>query len=416
MDRAVLEEIIFIIVIGSLMAIVARRLKIPYVIGLVVAGILLSLLPVQVDIPFSKDFIFEVLLPPLVFEATLYIDWREHRRDMIVVATYATLGVILSALVTASIMRFSVGWLWPAAMIFGTLIAATDPLSVIATFKEANVKGRLRLLVEAESLFNDSTAAVAYTVAIAFAAGEPLGFGAAAWLLISNVVGGVVCGALFAVVVLLIIGRTKDHLVELALTTLVAFGSFWLAEHFHFSGILATTTAGLIIGDRVGRGWITDRGEESMESFWQFAAFVANSIIFIILGINLGTQNFSHFVVAILFAIAAVLAGRAAAVYPLSLLFAKSDLKVETPYQHVLFWGGLRGALALALALGVPESLPYREDIIGVTFGVVAFSVFVQTPTVKPLMRYLGILPKEERQKEVDVSSDLVGSDKIEGT
>src|SRR6516164_4749848 len=134
MDRAVLEEIIFIIVIGSLMAIVARRLKIPYVIGLVVAGILLSLLPVQVDIPFSKDFIFEVLLPPLVFEATLYIDWREHRRDMIVVATYATLGVILSALVTASIMRFSVGWLWPAAMIFGTLIAATDPLSVIATF------------------------------------------------------------------------------------------------------------------------------------------------------------------------------------------------------------------------------------------------------------------------------------------
>jgi CPA1 family monovalent cation:H+ antiporter len=178
------------------------------------------------------------------------------------------------------------------------------------------------------------------------------------------------------------------------MTTFAAFGSFWAADHFHLSGILATTAAGLVIGNRIGRGSITERGEESMEHFWEFAAFVSNSVIFIILGINLAVQNLGSFSGAILIAIFAVVAGRAIAVYPLSALFSRSKLKVAFPHQHVLFWGGLRGAIALALALGVPDSLPYRHEILIVTFGVVAFSVFVQGSTVMPLLRYLGELPR----------------------
>jgi CPA1 family monovalent cation:H+ antiporter len=393
-DASILEQLILLISVGAVVAIVAHRLRIPYTVGLVLAGIVIAFLPLRIDLPFSKDFLFEVLLPPLIFEAALYIEWRELRRELLVVGAYATLGVLISAVVTAAIMHFVVGWMWPPAIVFGVLIAATDPVSIIATFKESKVTGRLRLLVEAESLFNDSTAAVGFTVAVAFAAGETLGFGSAIWQLVSTAVGGLVVGAIVAVISLLVIGRTKDHLVELAMTTFAAFGSFWAAEHFHLSGILATTAAGLIIGNRMTRGSITERGEESMEHFWEFAAFVANSVIFIILGINLAYQNFAQVSVAIAVAVLAVLAGRAAAVYPISTMFAATSRKVAVPDQHVLFWGGLRGALALALALGIPDAFPYKQQILVVTFGVVAFSVFVQATTITPLMRYLGILPR----------------------
>ena len=393
MDTSVIEQFVLLTVIGAVVAIVAHRLHIPYTVGLVVAGLVMAVLPIRIDLPFNKDFLFEVLLPPLIFEAALYIEWRELRRDMIVVGTYAVIGVILSLLVTAAVMHIAIGWTWPAAVLFGVLIAATDPVSIIATFKEAKVEGRLRLLVEAESLFNDSTAAVGFAVAVAFALGEALSPAAAVWQLVSSAIGGAIVGAGIAVIALLIIGRTKDHLAELAMTTFAAFGSFWAAEHFGLSGILSTTASGLIIGNRIGRGSITMRGEESMEHFWEFAAFVSNSVIFIILGINLASQDFESSGLLVLFAIIAVLAGRVAAVYPLSALFCRSSWIVPMQYQHTLFWGGLRGSLALALALGVPVAVPYRTEILIATFGVVAFSIFIQGSTVTPLMRFLGELP-----------------------
>lgn len=385
-----IEQLELILLIGAIVAIVARRLKIPYTVGLVVAGFILAFVPLGIQVSFSKDLLFKVLLPPLIFEAALYIHWKELKRDLFPVATFATVGVLFSAAVTALFMIYAVGWAWQAAVLFGVLIAATDPVSVIATFKEAAVKGRLRLLVEAESLFNDSTAAVAFTVALAFAMGETLGFGAVGWLMAKSVIGGIVVGFLVGGVVLLIAGRTRDHLVELALTTIAAFGSFWVAEHFHLSGVLATMTAGLLAGNTTELGFISDKGEESIESFWEFAAFAVNSVIFIILGINEAYQNFSNVIAAIAVAIVAVTVGRALAIYPLSLLFAKSRWKIETAHQHIMFWGGLRGALALALALGIPESVPFRQEILTVTFGVVAFSVLVQGLTMTPLLRKLG--------------------------
>jgi len=400
MDQLVIEKLALLIVIGSIVAIVARRLKIPYTVGLVTAGVVMTLLPFKTDIPFDRNLVFELLLPPLIFEAALYIEWSELKRDLLVLGTYATVGVVLSAAVTGAIMHFVVGWVWPAAIIFGVLIAATDPVSIIATFKENGVKGRVRLLVEAESLFNDGTAAVAFAVAVTFALSVSMvgSAGTILWQLVSTAVGGILVGLVIAVIALLMIGRTKDHLVELAMTTFAAFGSFWTAEHFGLSGILATTAAGLVIGNRIGGGSITERGEASVENFWEFAAFVSNSIIFIILGINLAQQRFADFAIAIVVAVIAVLAGRAVAVYPLSLLFARSKLKITTAHQHTLFWGGLRGALALALALGIPESLPYRQEILAVTFGVVAFSVYVQGITFTPVMRYLGELPDADEK------------------
>src|SRR3954451_4081873 len=132
MEAAVIEQFILLIVVGAVVAIAAHRLRIPYTVGLVVAGIVIAFLPLNINIPFNKDFLFQVLLPPLIFEAALYIDWRELRRDLLVVVTYATFGVVVSAALTAAVMHYVVGWSWQAAIVFGVLIAATDPVSIIA--------------------------------------------------------------------------------------------------------------------------------------------------------------------------------------------------------------------------------------------------------------------------------------------
>lgn len=391
-----IETIEMILLVGAVVAIAARRLRIPYTVGLVVAGLILAFIPFGVEVPFNKELLFKVLLPPLIFEAALYIHWDELRRDLAPVVTFATIGVVLSAAVTAAVMHFIVGWEWPMAALFGILIAATDPVSVIATFKEAGVTGRLRMLVESESLFNDSTAAVGFTVALAFATGAGLSPETVIGTLVLSIFGGIAVGVIIGGVCLFVAGRTNDHLVEIALTTIAAFGSFWAAEQFHWSGVLATMTAGLLVGNTTALGFITEKGEESIESFWEFAAFVVNTLVFIILGINEAYQDFGRGLFAIGVAIVAVIIARAVAIYPISLVFSRSRWRLDTEHQHIMFWGGLRGALALALALGIPASVPYRSEILTVTFGVVAFSVFAQGLTMTPLLRKLDQLTTKE--------------------
>ena len=288
-----IENIAFLLCIASLVAMLARRFHFPYTIGLLVAGIGLAFMPFVQSFSLTKELIFTCLLPPLIFEAALSLPWKDLRRVLPVVLLLASVGLILSALVTTLGMHYLLGWPMAAAGIFGVLIAATDPVSVIATFKEAGVEGKLRILVEAESLFNDGTAAVLFALVLAFSAGAaptPLALGLnAAWI----VFGGVASGALVALVVLYVAGKTEDHLVELSFTAATAYGSFLLAEHFHCSGVLATLSAGIIIGNRGHNGAISPKGRLAVFTFWEFAAFVANSLIFILIGMQEAKQAFS---------------------------------------------------------------------------------------------------------------------------
>lgn len=391
-----IEKVEILLLIAAVVAILARRLKIPYTIALVLAGIVLAISPLTPEVSLSKELIFTVFLPPLIYEAALYIGWSELRRDFPIIITFATIGVLLSAGITAAGMHFLINWQWESAILFGVLIAATDPVSVIATFKEAGVHGRLRLLVEAESLFNDSTAAVAFVIALAFATGGQVTLSGTLFTLVTMVFGGILCGALVAGSVLLLAGRTNDHLVEITLTTIAAYGSFLLAEHFHLSGVLASLTAGLLTGNIGSLGSISDRGREAVESFWEYVAFVVNSLIFILIGIREAHQDFINLLIPILIAIVIVIAGRAVAIYPISVLFSRSTLQLKKSHQHILFWGGLRGALALALALGLPPEISKRDEIVTIAFGVVGFSVIVQGLTITPLLRKFN---------EVNVSS-----------
>jgi monovalent cation:H+ antiporter, CPA1 family len=381
-----------LLLVAAIAAMVSRRLGLPYTVGLVLAGIGMAALPVHFDLQLSKELIFSVLLPPLVFEASLAMHWPELKADLPVVTTLATVGIVLAAAVTAAGMHVFAAWDWSAAILFGALISATDPVSVIATFREAKVKGRLSLLVESESVLNDGTAAIAFVVALAAITGgvvSPVGI---AQSLVLSIGGGVACGLLVGFVAMFLAGRSTDHLVEITFTTLAAYGSFQLAEYFHFSGILASMAAGLLVGTWRSKGAFSKLGEETLESFWEYVAFLANSVIFILIGVRESQQNFADGWKVALIAVAVVLAGRAAAIYPICALFRLGRRPVTMAHQHVLFWGGLRGALALALALGLPQSMPQRETIINVAFAVVAFSIFVQGLTMNPLLRKLGQL------------------------
>jgi monovalent cation:H+ antiporter, CPA1 family len=397
-----IDRILILLVIAGLIAVLTRRLRMPYSVGLVCTGIILSLHPFFSDVPFTKDVIFSVFLPPLVFEAALQLHWKELRQELPVVLVLATAGVCLSWGVTAVGMRYVAGWDWVSALLFGILIAATDPVSVIATFKEAGVHGRLRLLVEAESLLNDGTGAAGFGVVVALTAGGTLTAYGITETLIMSIGGGLLLGGITAGVVLVLARQTADHLVEIVFTTIAAYASFLLAEHFHFSGILASLTAGLIVGNVGPLGAISPKGREAIAAYWEFLGFVSNAMIFMSIGIYLSQQNFAGTLVPVIAAVLLVTIGRACAVYPCCAVFGRSALRVEGRHQHVLFWGGLRGALALALAMGLPSSLPNKEVIVSVSFAVVAFSIFVQGLTMTPLLRRMREIPPTERMNYTD--------------
>jgi monovalent cation:H+ antiporter, CPA1 family len=381
----------FLLLIAAVVAMISRRLHLPYSVGLVVAGIVLAAMPFAPKITLTRDLIFTALLPPLLFEATLNIDWHHLRRDLPVITVLATIGVVISACVTAVGMHYLAGWEWISAAVFGVLIAATDPVSVIATFREARAKGRLLLLIEAESLLNDGTAAVGFAVAIAVFSGQQVTATHVAGMLWLMVGGGVLCGGFVGIAALILAGHTDDHLVEVTFTTVAAYGSFLLANHLGLSGVLATITAGLVTGTFRTFGRVSERGWEALQTFWEYAAFVANSLVFLLIGMRLAHQNFRSLWAPVAIAITLVTLGRALAVYPCCALFSRSSLRVAANHQHVLFWGGLRGTVALALALGLPADMPRREQIVAISFAVVAFSVFAQGLTIPWFLRRMAI-------------------------
>ncbi|RWB36839.1 MAG: sodium:proton antiporter [Mesorhizobium sp.] len=383
-----------ILLTASLVAMVSRRLRLPYSVGLVAAGIALSFVPGVAELPLSRELIFTVFLPPLIFQAALEIEWRHFRVNLPVTALLAFPGVAIAAAVVALGMHWLLGWSWAGAGLFGVLIAATDPVSVLAAFKEMKVQPRLGLLVESESLLNDGAAAVGFAILLAVASGASATPVAITSSLVWIVAGGIVIGASVAAVLLLIAGRTEDHLVEITLTTIAAYGSFLIAEKFGMSGVLATLTSGLLVGNVGWKGAISANARGHVLAFWGYAAFLANSIVFILIGSHEAHQPLGIFAGSSVVAIVLVLLGRVLAIYPLCAVLKPTSIMVDIRYQHVLVWGGLRGSLALALALALPQDIAERAAIIVTAFAVVAFSIFVQGLTMPWLINKMGLTAK----------------------
>src|SRR5438045_5329247 len=289
MDGVALAPIGALLLVACLIAMLSRRLGLPYIVGLVVAGFLIALLPNSPNLPLSRDLIFNVLLPPLVFEAALQLEWKRFRAELPLTLTLAFLGVAIAAAVVAVGMHAIVGWSWIGAALFGVLIAATDPVSVIASFREIGAHPRVSMVVESESLLNDGVAAVGFAVLSAIAAGASPGATSVIPAFLWTLGGGVVIGLAVSAAILLIVGRTNDALVEITLTTIAAYGSFLLAEHFHASGIISAVTAGLLIGS-AGTRFLSRGGRQRVGFAWQYFAFLANSFVFILIGSSVAHQ------------------------------------------------------------------------------------------------------------------------------
>ena len=391
MGNVVTINLGLILLTASVVAMISRRMRLPYSVGLVAAGVLLARVPIVSGTFLSPEGAYTILLPPLIFQAALQIRWPPFRRDLPVILSLAFAGVAIAAAVVAAGMHFLVGWSWIGAALFGVLIAATDPVSVIAAFKEIRVAARLSLLVEAESLLNDGAAAVGFALLLAVTRGSDLDPTSVSVLLVWKALGGFIVGRGLAGGLLLLAGRTDDYLVEITLTTIAAYGSFLIAERVETSGVLASLTAGMVVRNIGWLGYISESGRGHVLAAWQYAAFLANSIVFILIGLNEAAQGHGLLTQQTLIAVALVLLGRVAAVYPLSAIFNRSSLAVDIRYQHILVWSGLRGALGLVLALTLPENIPERDEIIVAAFAVVAFSIFILGLTMPLLIRRLGL-------------------------
>lgn len=386
-----LAPIGLLLLVACLIAILTRRLGLPYIVGLLVAGFLIALLPNGPELPLSRELMFNIFLPPLVFEGALQLDWRRFRGELPLTLTLAFAGVAIASILVALGMHAIMGWSFIGAALFAVLISATDPVSVIACFREMGCDRRVSMVVESESLLNDGVAAVGFAVCLSIASGASPDVMAIVPAFLWTLAGGAVVGLVVSGAILMMVGRTDDPLVEIALTTIAAYGSFLIAEYLMASGIISTLVAGLLIGSG-GTRFLSRSGRDRVRAAWEYFAFLANSFVFILMGMTEASQplrdlGFIGAAVAILL----VLAGRVFAVYPLALLFRGSRWRLPASYQHVLFWGGLRGALALALALAVPPSVPERGAIILTAFAVVAFSILVQGLTMPILIRHFGL-------------------------
>ncbi len=390
--------ILELLLIVSIVAVVVRRFRIPYTVGLVLAGLALSFRP-PIQIELTPELILAILLPPLVFEAAFHLNIDKLRRNTGTILLLAIPGVILTTLITGGIVSFGAGIPLSAALVFGALIAATDPVSVVAIFRRIGAPKRLEVMLEGESLFNDGTAIVLFGIALgALGTGDfSVVQGTIDFLIIAG--GGIVVGLVIGAIAIPLLARIDDHLVETTLTTLIAFGSYLVAEQLHVSGVLAVVIAGLIAGN-IGRKEMSPTTRIAVLNFWEYVAFLANSVIFLVIGLEVDLPGLVADWQPILWAIVAVLVSRAAGIYGLSRL----GRPIPSNWRHVMWWGGLRGAIALALALSVPLSMgEERTTLLHMAFGVVLFTLLVQGLSMEGLVKRLGLVTQSEEQTDYQI-------------
>ena len=422
------QELAFIILISiaAAVAIAVRRIQLPYTVALVLVGLGLSLFPALIEVEISKDVILAILVPPLLFEAALHIQWASLKKDIYGILLIAIVGTLIGTFIVGGVVYSVLGMPFAAAIAFGALISATDPVAVIAFFRSLGVDKRLTILVEGESLFNDGVAIVVFNIALATGVairdGIYEGFNLPEALTEFAVVsgGGLVIGAILGgIVSYIILKNVDDALIETTVTLAVAFGAYLMAEFFgaifgglisgidssfHFSGILAVVAAALFVGN-IGTQNTSPTTKVTLDNFWQFLTFIVNSLVFLIIGMKIELRQFREHALAIAIALVVVLASRAIVIYLLTALHGRIQPKQKVPigYRHVMFWGGLRGAISIALALTLTGDIfgdAVSEQIQVMTFGVVLFTLLVQGLSIEKLITRLGLVKRVPERDE----------------
>ena len=393
--------IIELLLVVTVVAFIVQRLKVPYTVALVLVGLALTFQN-SITADLTPELILTLFIPPLVFEAALHINFDELRRSLPEILVLAVPGVILTTLIVGGLLSLTTPLTLPVAMVFGALISATDPVAVVAMSRTLGVTKRLAVLVESESLLNDGTAIVMFNLALIVALTGQFNLIQSLSDFIRVSIGGTVVGLVLGWIVSRIIARLDDYLIETTLTTLLAFGAYLLAERFHFSGVLAVVAAGLVNGNLGSQG-MSPTTRIVITNFWEYVAFLANSLIFLLIGLKINLPALLGVWQTVLWAIVAVFVARMIVVYGLGGLMYRFTNRFPRKWLHVLNWGGLRGAIALALVLSLPASLSAERELMKLmAFGVVLFTLLVQSTTMSPLLRKLGLVTRPPEQVEYE--------------
>jgi CPA1 family monovalent cation:H+ antiporter len=387
-----IEGLVILLIVAAVVAVVARWIHLPYTLALLLLGLVLGAVPGISAPTLNSEIILLLFLPPLLFEASFVLDLRLLWSMRIGIVAFAVPGVLLAMVVGGVFVRWGLGLPWSVALLFGAIIAATDPVAVLATFRKLGVSPRLAALVEGESLLNDGVA-LALLVTLTHAVQGEFNVGVATGTFLLSVWGGTAVGIGIGWVGHLLIGAIDEHLTEMTVSVAMAYGAFLAAETLHLSGVLATVAAAMTLG-HLGRtrGWIySDGSERLLTDLWEFLAFVANAALCLLMGLTVHVAGLTRYPGAVLIGIAAALVGRAVVAYGVGQVLPGLGFRLSWAERHVIFWGGLRGAVALAAVLSLPGDFPHRAELLAMTYGVVLFTLLVQGLTMTQVARRLGL-------------------------
>ncbi len=402
------NQFIGLMMIAVLVALAARRLRIPYTIAMVLTGLAVSLLhPASLTgVQLEPHLILSIFLPGLLFEAAYHLDLDMLRANIKTILLLAIPGVLLSMFIIGFVLKWALDFPLTEALLFGVLISATDPIAVVGLFKDLGVSRRLGIIVEGESLLNDGIAIVVYSILVGVVTGEQtFSLAGAIGNFFVTVGGGILLGLLIGFVVGEFMKRTEDTLIDIALTTILAYGTYIIAAevlHETVSPVIAVVTAAIYVGNFASQGDYSASTHLTIISFWEFIAFLINSAIFLLIGAAVQPATLYADLKPVAIAIGAILLARAVVIYMLGFVANRFVRPISIKWAHVLFWGGLRGAVSIALVLSLPFSLESRLLLKTMAFGYVIFSLLAQGLTIRPLVNWLGITQVSERRREYE--------------
>jgi CPA1 family monovalent cation:H+ antiporter len=386
-----IELFVALLGVAGIVAIVARPLRLPHTVALVAVGLAIGALAGAIgaggDLEVTPELVLLVILPGLVFEAAYRLRLAELRRWFSGLVLLAVPGVLISAGVVAVVLHLATGLRADLAFIVGAMVSATDPAAVVATFKRLSVSRSLATVVDGESLLNDGTGLVLFAIAVR-AVTEPVGPADAVLSFIAAVVVSAGIGLAAGLLASRLIAGVNDHLIELTISVVLAYGSYLVADRFGLSGVIATVTAAVVLGNFGPGRALTETGADAIDTVWEFLAYLLTALVFLLVGLAIPPARLIGSLGPIVWVVMAMLAGRVVVVYVLlggaSRLAPVPGLAAALPrsWLHVLFWSGLRGAVAVAMALALPIDLPQRALLQDITFGAVLFTLLVQATTI----------------------------------
>ncbi|HEY7527324.1 MAG TPA: sodium:proton antiporter [Candidatus Limnocylindria bacterium] len=399
------EVFIILIAVSTVVALATRRTRfLPYSVALVVLGLVVSVLDLPVDLQVDPAILLSVFLPGLVFEAAYRTDLRLLWRSAGAVAFLAVPGVLLSAAIVAVVLNAVTQIGLVACFVVGAVLAATDPAAVLAVVSKLHVPRQLTTLIEAESLFNDGTGVVLFALAVGALRAPVEG-----WQVIIGLGVVTFVSAAIGVVVGFIgsraLTRADDHLIELMISVVVAYGSYLLADRLGESGLIASVVAGLVFGSYGKEMGASRAGSVAMDTVWEFAAYLLTTFVFLLVGLAIGIDQVVAALLPALAVFAALLVGRALIVYGLlgigdRILSRRANRQpFASRWLHLIAWSGLRGAVATALALALPADVPHRGMLQGIIFACVLLTLLLQGTTVDFLVSRLGLDRDDDREQ-----------------